>query len=94
VLDIVVGEGDDDEWIYRRDPSVRRPWRDAVLRTGEGLSYLAPELQLLFKSGNPRPKDDEDLAEVLPHLDPSRRAALAELLPADHPWLAVVNAVP
>jgi hypothetical protein len=91
VLDIVVGEGDDHEWVYRRDTSLRRPWGDAVLRSERGPSYLAPELQLLFKSKNPRPKDDADLVAVLPHLDQSRRSALADLLPDGHPWQSVVN---
>jgi hypothetical protein len=93
VLDIAVGEGDDEGWAYRRDPSVRRRWDEAVLRTGDGVPYLAPELQLLFKSKNSRPKDEQDLRAVLGHLDVSRRAALGELLPDDHPWQAVVNGV-
>jgi hypothetical protein len=91
VLDIAVGEGDDEDWVYRRDASLRRRWDKAVLQTGDGVPYLAPELQLLFKSKNPRPKDEQDLGEVLPHLDASRHAALGELLPDDHPWQPVVN---
>jgi len=59
---------------------------EAVLRTADGVPYLAPELQLLFKSEAPREKDDVDTREVIPELDPTRRARLADLLPGDHPW--------
>lgn len=86
VLDIQVGDGDAESWIYRRDRKVRRPWQQAVLRTGGGVPYLAPELQLLFKSKTPRAKDDHDLRKVLPLLEPHRLRALLELLPAAHPW--------
>jgi hypothetical protein len=91
VLDTAIGDGTAEEWVYRRDPSIRRPWAEAVLTTPHDVPYLAPELQLLFKSEvrNLRPKDDLDAEEVVPRLSPARRAALAGLLPADHPWQAI-----
>lgn len=85
-LDVTVGDGDDHEWIYRRDRSIHRPWAAAVLQTRSGTPYLAPELQLLFKSPKPRSKDHLDAATVIPELDPSRRAWLAAHLSADHAW--------
>lgn len=86
VLDVLVGRGDHADWIHRRDPTIRVPWADAVLRSVGGVPYLAPELQLLFKAKDPRPKDDLDAEAVLPHLDPSKQGWLADRLPADHPW--------
>lgn len=86
VLDVVISDGDDTEWIYRRDPTIRRPWREAVLCTSSGTPYLAPEIQLLFKSKNARPKDNVDAGEAIPRLDPLRRAWLGSRLPADHEW--------
>ena len=47
MLDVTIGEGSDENWICRRDPSVVVPWDLAVLRSSEGVPYLAPELQLL-----------------------------------------------
>lgn len=85
-LDVTIGDGGDGSWIFRRDPNLRRPWAKAVLETTDGVPYLAPELQLLFKSKNARPKDDVDAAEVIPELEASRRSVLAALLPVDHPW--------
>ena len=85
-LDVIVSDGDDDEWIFRRDHGIRFPWPMAVLVAADGTRYLAPELQLLFKSRALRPKDDEDAAQVIPLLDADRRRRLGELLPATHPW--------
>ena len=90
-LDVTVGEGDDDEWIYRRDERVRMPWSDAVLATADRIPYLAPDLQLLFKSARPRPKDEVDAQEVIPALDVERRERLARLLPPDHAWQRLVG---
>jgi hypothetical protein len=85
-LDVVISDGDDDEWIFRRDRRIRTPWSEAVLAAADGTRYLAPELQLLFKSKDVRPKDDVDAARVIPLLDVVRRRRLGELLPATHPW--------
>lgn len=90
-LDITIGEGDSRDWIYRRDPSSRLPWDDAVLRTADGLPYLAPDLQLLFKSKDPRPKDELDAHEMIRHLESERRNRLGVLLPVDHPWQELVR---
>ena len=86
VLDLTIGEGSEQRWIYRRDPSVELPWDLAVQWTGEGIPYLAPELQLLFKSKRSRPKDDVDATEVIPELDADNRERLSRLLEPDHPW--------
>lgn len=91
MIDILLGDGDDNDWIFRRDPAIRRRWDDAVLATSDGTPYLAPELQLLFKSWNVRPKDDLDAATVIPLLEPVRRSWLADHLPAEHPWQRVVG---
>ncbi|HEX2576768.1 MAG TPA: hypothetical protein VHK88_10500 [Aquihabitans sp.] len=85
-LDVTISEGDDEYWVYRRDPSVRWPWAAAVLDAPAGVPYLAPELQLLFKSRDARPKDHQDAIEVIPSLSRSRQARLAQLLSPRHPW--------
>ena len=92
-LDVTIGEGNDDVWIYRRDPSVCVRWDDAVLRSEGAIPYLAPELQLLCKSKNVRPKDDVDAAEVIPALSEARRLRLRQLLPDDHPWQVLCASV-
>ena len=85
-LDVTIGEGDDEGWMYRRDPRIRFPWSEAVVRTANGIPYLAPDLQLLFKAKNPRAKDDLDAQVVIPELDQMRRDRLRWMLPSSHPW--------
>lgn len=85
-LDVTIGDGSDTEWIFRRNPTVRAPWDVAVLRTAGGVPYLAPELQLLFKSKHVRAKDDVDARIAIPELTPQRRSWLRQLLPDGHPW--------
>lgn len=91
-LDVTIGEGDGDAWVYRRDPRLRVPRDEAVLWSAENVPYFAPELQLLFKSKDIRPKDDLDAAQVIPALATGRRRRLARLLPADHSWQRIVSA--
>ncbi len=89
-LDVLVGDGSDHEWIYRRDRSVRLPWDRAVRRTVDGIPYLAPEVQLLFKSRGLRAKDTADAEIVAPSLDVGRRRWLAGVLDPTHPWHALL----
>lgn len=85
-LDVTISDGSEQHWIYRRDPSLHVPWDHAVLHTASGIPYLAPELQLLYKSKGPRPKDDIDAAEVIPTLETHQREVLSAHLRPTHPW--------
>lgn len=85
-LDVPLGSGDDGAWAYRRDPALRVPWSEAVLTTADGVPFLAPELQLLFKSAAPRPKDHLDAREVVPELAPAAVRWLRARLPQEHAW--------
>ena len=84
--DITIADGDADEWIFRRDPTVRRPWSEVVRTSSSRMRYLAPHVQMLYKSRGLRPKDDLDAQVVIPLLDATDRAWLLAHLPADHPW--------
>lgn len=88
--DIVLGPGSAHEWRYRRDPQVRMPMIDALWER-DGIRYLQPEIQLLYKAKGRRQKDEADFDATLPFLDPARRAwlarALEDTLPG-HPWSA------
>ena len=68
-----------DEWIFKRDASIRLPWERA-LHSVDGVPHLRPELALLHKAHLDRPKDRADLQAAV--LDPPARAWLAETL--DH----------
>ena len=90
-LDVTINEGDGRSWMSRRDPELKVPWEKAVLFTGDGIPYLEPVLQLLYKSKNSRPKDDHDAARVIPDLTSDQRHRLRRLLPADHPWHTLLH---
>ena len=89
-LDVFREPSDGDTWICRRDERIRLPYSDLIERTGAGIPYARPEVVLLFKAKEPRPKDELDLDAVLPSLDGERRRWLAEalaLVHPGHPWL-------
>ncbi|WP_217596742.1 RimK family alpha-L-glutamate ligase [Cohnella sp. GbtcB17] len=80
-------------WTYRRARSVRRPAAELFARTNDGIPYLRPEIQLLYKGGSVpiREKDEKDLNAVLPSLDETERDWLRDALraqfPRGHDWL-------
>jgi hypothetical protein len=75
-LDVLLDRSDD-EWIFKRDASIRLPWQRA-LHSIDGVPHLRPELALLHKAHLDRPKDRADLQAAV--LDPSARAWLADTL--------------
>jgi aminoglycoside-2''-adenylyltransferase len=88
-IDVIREQWDEGVWVYRHDPRIRIPGADLVARTSDGIPYIRPEVALLFKSRQARPKDEKDFAAVLPLLDLERRAWLAETLAVvdpGHPW--------
>ncbi|WP_176728618.1 nucleotidyltransferase domain-containing protein [Planobispora rosea] len=85
---LMLDEADGTEWIYRRDVRIRRPLADLTISQG-GFRRIAPEVQLLYKSKGPRPKDELDFTEVLPVLTDAQRRWLDEVLEiayGAHPW--------
>lgn len=93
-VDVFREPWEDDTWVCRRDPSIRRPVTDAIERDPNGIPYLAPEIVLLFKAKHAaRDKDAADFARALPLLDVQRRQWLADALRVVHPghdWLTLL----
>ncbi|HZH79454.1 MAG TPA: hypothetical protein VEY88_25765 [Archangium sp.] len=97
LVDVFREPHDGDTWICRRDETLRLPYTEIIERTEDGIPYLIPELVLLFKAKKGRPKDLADLEGVLPLLDASRRARLADWLARVHPghaWLSLLDNAP
>lgn len=88
-FELLLDEAEGEHWTYRRNPHVRRELRTVVNRSPEGIPYLAPEIQLLYKAKSARPRDAADFEAVVPHLSVDARAwlrqSLASTLPS-HPW--------
>lgn len=66
---------------YRRDPSITLPLDEAFLRTDDGIPYVAPHLQLLYKAKAKRPRDEIDFAAAVPLLSPAQRTWLESHTP-------------
>lgn len=90
-IDVFREPSEDGEWVCRRDGRIRLPYDELIEHSAEGIPYVRPEVVLLFKAKQARPKDESDLAAVLPLLDPGRRRLLADWLELVHPehfWLS------
>jgi hypothetical protein len=91
VLQVMPEQRDGDQWCYRRDPRIRAPAADITLVDDDGLACLRPEIQLLYKSKQPRPRDEQDLRAAWPLLAPEAKAWLRtglKMTSPGHPWLA------
>lgn len=89
-LEVLFEERSGDRWVYRRHPQIGLRASDVGRRTGAGIPYLRPELQLLYKSKGSRAVDESDLIALLPHLDAAQRATLFAWLyttAPTHRWL-------
>ena len=73
-----------DEWTYRRDSRVHRPLDEVIHHQG-GVPCVNPAVQLLWKARDHAPKDEIDLANVLPLLPAGERAWLAGAIALAHP---------
>ncbi|WP_246201730.1 hypothetical protein [Streptomyces alboniger] len=67
------------------DEEIRLPYSDVIHRTLDSIPYPAPELVLLFKAKHVRRKDQRDLDAAVPHMTPTQRETLTELLARVHP---------
>ncbi|MFF1839892.1 nucleotidyltransferase domain-containing protein [Streptomyces sp. NPDC058231] len=89
-IQFMLDEADGDEWVFRRDSRIRLPLDRLGRVSGDGIPYLEPHVQLLYKAKSRRPKDEVDFTTTLPVLDADRRAWLTETITlahgADHPW--------
>ncbi|HJR96772.1 MAG TPA: amino acid transporter [Actinomycetota bacterium] len=88
--EFLLNESAGDDWVYRRDPSVRMPIKAIGWTTQDGLPILAPTVALLYKAKGTSPKDTTDFDAVAPLLDAEARVWLSSALAAAHPgheWL-------
>jgi hypothetical protein len=91
LLDVFREPHDGSTWICRHDETIQLPYSDIIHHSPDGIPYLAPELVLLFKAKRARTKDQADFHGTIPHMTPTQRRTLAELLThayPGHPWLA------
>jgi hypothetical protein len=83
---------DGDGWVFKRDPAIRGPVAALGLRTPDGVPYLRPEIQLLYKAKpETLAKDQADFDLTLPELPGEARAwllaGLEKRFPGGHEWI-------
>jgi hypothetical protein len=90
---VMLAESERGDWVYRRNPAVRRPLAAMGLDPLWGLPYLAPEIVVLYKSKHMLPQDREDFRNALAALGAPARAWLRGAVAASNPyhdWLALL----
>ncbi|MGI0149871.1 MAG: nucleotidyltransferase domain-containing protein [Thermoplasmata archaeon] len=90
-IELLLNEATDEEWVFRRDARITRPLSKVVLQTLAGVPFLAPEIVLLYKAKDPKPKDLEDFERTRSRLGFRRRLWLRGALETchpRHPWIA------
>ena len=68
-LEVLLNESNDKEWIFRRDKRITKPLSELYLTLNSGFKFLRPEVVLLYKSKNPRAKDEQDFQAAVNYLD-------------------------
>jgi len=89
-LEILVEEREGDRWVYRRNKDIGVRAVDLGRTTPDGIPYIRPEIQLLYKSAGARASDETDFLTLLPRLDPAQKAFLCAGLwttKPGHRWL-------
>jgi hypothetical protein len=90
-FELMLDEGGGDAWTFRRNSNIGRPLEIAIHRSSKGIPYLAPEIQLLYKSKEVRPNDQVDFERVVGRLDKDARdwlrTSIGRMYPS-HTWLS------
>lgn len=88
--DVILTDTTTETWTYKRDCRISLPF-DRILWRSNGLRYLRPEIQLLYKAPGLRPQDQQDFDVCVPLLDEVARRWLRTSLQtahSGHPWIA------
>lgn len=88
-LQAMLTETRGDRWLFRRDARIGGVIADLGLKR-DGVPYLTPEVQLLYKSKQRRPRDDADLATALPAMSARQVRWLLDALhlhDPGNPWI-------
>jgi hypothetical protein len=94
-VDVMRIPDDRHHWIFSSDRSIYRPFAEAIAETAEGVPYLRPELVLLYKGLQMRPKDQADFEATVHLLCNQARGwlhdALVQIRGGGHPWLSALS---
>jgi hypothetical protein len=91
-LQLLLLDTDADQWVFKRDPTIRGPIDSLGRRTASGVPYMAPEIQLLYKAHvKTLEKDEADFRVAVPLMEESActwlLACLEMRFPDGHAWI-------
>ena len=89
IIDCPINPDVDGRWQSKRDASHVADLDAVTWVDGRGIRFLAPEIVLLFKAAQQRPKDEHDLGLAWPLLSQERKAWLRDAVDRwdpEHPW--------
>jgi Aminoglycoside-2''-adenylyltransferase len=84
-LDIMMEPGTQEEWVFRRNPIIKRPRSKMTSKTPTDIPFLNPAGVLLYKAKHVRGKDEHDFDQVAQKLQPSDKDWLIGALQVEHP---------
>ena len=93
-LELMLDNSEGEEWVFRRDARIAHPISSAIRRNPQGIGYLAPEIQLLYKARATRPQDQADFDRVIPHLTHDAQTWLRKsllIVDARHVWVSMLK---
>lgn len=89
-IEILLTEREGDEVLFRKNKNISMRINDFSLKDCDGRPFVNPVWQLLFKSLNPRDKDNEDFINYLPIINDQQKLWLTSgirILKPDSEWL-------
>ncbi|MGK8505642.1 nucleotidyltransferase domain-containing protein [Nocardia asiatica] len=94
LIDLLLNPGQDGAWVNRRDPAMVAPLDEVTWIAADGVRYLRPELVLIYKVKQSRPKDRQDLERTWPKLDDAQRTTVRTYISTHYPqheWLTLLR---
>ncbi|HEX8564592.1 MAG TPA: hypothetical protein VF648_02905 [Pyrinomonadaceae bacterium] len=89
-FEVLLNETNGKEWIFRRNEIITKPLSELHSESNHGIKFLRPEVVLLYKSKNPREKDERDFLATVDYLDNESKKWLRNALSvcfSQHKWL-------
>jgi hypothetical protein len=77
-LELMLDASDGEEWVFRRDARIACVLSSAIRRNPEGIAFLSPEIQFLYRARATRAQDQADFDHVDPHLNQDARTWLRQ----------------
>lgn len=95
-LQVILLDAEGDEWLFKRNRSIGGALSELGLVSSDGVPFLRPEIQLLYKArAETLEKDQQDFDAALPLLDERARRWLRDCLrvqfPDGHEWLSALG---